>query len=123
MSEADLVNAIKSAIGAHGQWKLRLKVAVASGKCDIAPSVASCDDRCDFGRLLFSGSIPPEVRSSIPYIVIRRLHAEFHTCAGQVVRHAIDGESSKAETLLENDFTQRSEKLKRGLMKWLGEVR
>ena len=37
MSQAELPNQINQAIGAHGAWKLRLRTAINTGACDIAP--------------------------------------------------------------------------------------
>ena len=87
MSQADLSTQINAAIGAHGAWKVRLKAAINTGTCDVTPAVASCDDKCAFGGWLYGPTISQTTRTGVPYQVIRRLHAEFHQCAGQVLTH------------------------------------
>ena len=123
LDRSAIAAAIRDAIGAHGQWKLKLKVAVRTGSSDISPQVASCDDACRFGKWLYDEVRDPGIRSGMPYQVVRRLHGEFHATAGEVLQLAVSGQAPKAETLLDGEFSQRSDKLRSALMKWLGEVR
>lgn len=114
--------AIRDAMGAHGAWKLRLKTAVVTGRGDITAEQARCDDRCAFGRWLHGPGLDAGLKRSTPYQVVRRLHAEFHDCAGAVLGAAEQGDSATAEAILAGDFEARSEALKRALTKWLGEL-
>ncbi|MGB8813918.1 MAG: CZB domain-containing protein [Paracoccaceae bacterium] len=123
MSETDLRSAIRAAIGAHGTWKLRLKTAITSGRGDITPDIAACDNRCDFGRWLYSPDVDANVRTGLPYKEVRRLHADFHTCAGEVLRQATTGNAAKASSLLDGDFADKSDKLKTSLSKWMTDLR
>lgn len=123
LDKAEIAAAIREAIGAHGQWKLKLKMAVRTGTTDITPQIAGCDDACTFGKWLYDGIRDPEIRSGMPFKVVRRLHGEFHATAGEVLRLAVSGQDAKAGEVLESEFTQRSDKLRSALMKWLGEVR
>lgn len=113
---------IDEAIGAHGAWKLRLKTAINVGYSDLTVSGVSCDGKCAFGKWLRSPEFDAETRMGAPYRVITRLHTEFHKCAGDVLEMATTGRGAEAETLLDGDFTQQSEKLVRGLQKWKREV-
>lgn len=122
MSQADLSTQINAAIGAHGAWKVRLKAAINTGTCDITPAVASCDDKCAFGGWLYGSGVSPATRSGVPYQVIRRLHAEFHQCAGQVLTHVTTGNKAGAQQLMDGEFTERSDKLVRALHKWKREA-
>ncbi len=122
MSQADLSTQINAAIGAHGAWKVRLKAAINTGTCDVTPAVASCDDKCAFGGWLYGPTISQTTRTGVPYQVIRRLHAEFHQCAGQVLTHVTSGNKTGAQQLLDSDFTERSDKLVRALHKWKREA-
>ncbi len=119
---SDFVQNITDAIGAHGVWKLRLRTAIATGSSDARPSEVRCDDRCALGKWLHSPTIDVQVRSGMPYKVVRRLHAEFHSTAADVLTHALEGRKADANALLEGDFTARSEKLVRALAKWKGEA-
>ncbi len=122
MNKDDLVNEINNAIGAHGSWKIKLRTAVNNGKSDQTPEDVKCDDKCVFGKWLSGDTIDSETRSGAPYQVIKRLHAEFHISASEVLRKAITGDKMGAVEILEGDFTACSEKLVRGLRKWKGEA-
>ncbi len=58
----------------------------------------------------------------MPCKVVRRLHAEFHQCAGDVLTMAIAVQREQALALLEGEYTERSHKLVRALTKGRGEV-
>lgn len=122
MSDNQLVSQIEDAIGAHGMWKMRLRTAVRTGKCDISAHDAGCDGKCKFGQWLYSTSLSPQLKAGMPYQVVKRLHAEFHQAAGEVLRDALDGRAPAAQSRLDGEFVQRSEKLVRALMKWKGEA-
>lgn len=120
---AAVVPQIDAAIGAHGAWKLRLRTAIRNGESELTPSTVCRDDECAFGKWLYSSEIDPATRAGMPYQVIRRLHAEFHQCAGDVLGQALSGQRALAEAKLEGEFTARSDKLVRALTKWKGELR
>lgn len=122
MTEHGMRAAIRDAMGAHGAWKLRLRTAVQTGRGDISAARARCDDRCDFGRWLYGPGLSAEMKAGKPYQVVRRLHAEFHAAAGEVLAAAERGDRAGADALLADAFDPRSEVLKRALMKWLGEL-
>jgi hypothetical protein len=122
MSNEQLHNQINNAIGAHGSWKIKLRIAINKGKSDHSIEHVRCDDTCTFGKWIYSAEIGEPTRQSTPYNVIKRLHAEFHVCAAEVLKMATSGNTAGAANLLEGDFTARSEKLVRGLRKWRGEA-
>ncbi|MBK8085729.1 MAG: CZB domain-containing protein [Devosia sp.] len=122
MTQSDLEDAIRRAIGAHGAWKLKLKTAVTTGRSDATPQTVRKDDQCEFGRWLHGQGIDAQTRAGMPYKVVRRLHAEFHDCAGRVLQYGLDGKRVEANQLLEGEFAQRSETLVLALTKWRGEV-
>ena len=57
-----------------------------------------------------------------PYEVVTRLHADFHKCAGTVLRKAISQESRDAASLLSGEFEQKSKILIVALNKWKNEL-
>ncbi len=118
---SDMVKNITDAIGAHGAWKLRLRTAINTGRSDAKPSDVRCDDRCALGEWLHGPAMDTQTRSGLPYQVTKRLHAEFHGTAADVLTLALDGRKDEASSLLNGDFTARSEKLVRALTKWKGE--
>lgn len=117
-----MIKEINDAIGAHGMWKMRLRTAIASGVGDITSADAGCDDKCAFGKWIHGPSIDAATRTGMPYQVIRRLHAEFHQAAGQVLARVERGDRKGATDLLDGEYTARSEKLVRGLTKWKSEL-
>ena len=122
MSGNAMIARINDAIGAHGMWKMRLRTAIRTGHGDVNSIVAGCDNECAFGKWLYGPEIDSGTRNGVPYQVIRRLHADFHRSAGQVLRHVEKHESDAAEGLMAGEFTDRSEKLVRALTKWKGEL-
>ncbi len=122
MSGREMVAKVNDAIGAHGMWKMRLRTAIRTGKSEVNSVVAGCDNECAFGKWLYGPEISAPMRNGVPYQVIRRLHADFHRSAGQVLRHVERQEGEAAESLMAGEFTERSEKLVRALTKWKGEL-
>lgn len=114
---------IQNAIRAHGAWKMRLKMAIQSGRSDISPSDVCKDDLCDFGRWLHDDTMPDFLRNGMPYKVVRRLHAEFHDIAGQVMTAAVTGDTAQARLLFDGPYAEKSEKLISALNKWKRELR
>lgn len=122
MADANMIQQINDAIGAHGEWKFRLRTAIRSGQSDITPATAGCDNQCAFGKWIHGPQIDTTTKTGIPYKVISRLHAEFHQTAGQVLSLAVLGEQAKAQELMGGEFVQRSEKLVTALTKWKREL-
>jgi len=122
MPNETLINQINNAIGAHGSWKIKLRTAVNSGNSSHSVEEVRCDDKCAFGKWLHGHDIDQPTRASAPYNVIKRLHAEFHICAADVLKMATSGDTPSATKLLEGEFAAKSEKLVRGLRKWKGEA-
>lgn len=52
MTQDAMPHMIKTAIGAHGTWKLRLKTAITFGKTDMDTDKVYRDNCCGFGRWL-----------------------------------------------------------------------
>ena len=122
MTNAELSQHIHTAIGAHGAWKMRLRTAIRTGTGDISVADASHEALCAFGKWLTGPSIPPQVRAGVPWQLVRRLHAEFHRAAGQVLDAALKGRSDQAEDLLAGPYAAASDKLVRALTKWKNEI-
>lgn len=122
MQNQQMIAEITNAMGAHGAWKLRLKTSIATGQFDQDVHSVSCDDRCQFGQWLHGSTIEAGTRAGVPYQVVRRLHAEFHQSAANVLAHALKGQKAEATAVLEGDYAQRSDKLGRALLKWRREL-
>lgn len=122
MSNPAMLEEVTKAIGAHGKWKFNLKMAITNGKSDFTVQKVSCDDQCEFGKWLYSDRIDDDTKEGKPYEVVKRLHAEFHNCAGRVLHLALSKRTQEAGSLLEGEFTDRSNILVKALNKWKGEL-
>lgn len=122
MIRSQAVERLNDAIGAHGAWKLKLRVAMSTGASEIDPDKACKEDRCPFGRWIHGDEIDAVTKQGKPYQVVRRLHAEFHQTAANVLRHAISARRSEAEQIFATEFADRSDRLVRALAKWKGEL-
>lgn len=122
MSKNEMLVEVQNAIRAHGTWKLRLKTAIATGSSALEVDDVARDDCCDFGKWLYSNKISPATKQGMPYQVVKRLHSEFHQCAGSVLKEATIGKRDTATNLLEGPFTDKSNTLVRALGKWKGEI-
>ena len=122
MGNEDFQTSIQAAIAAHGQWKLRLKQAIAIGKIDANPEDVAVDNKCEFGKWLYGPGITPEIKETKPYEVVKRLHAEFHICASKILRHTEAGEMDAAMELMQGEYAERTQKLMLVLTKWKMEM-
>lgn len=115
---------ITSAISKHGQWKVRLKNAIDSGKFDGDINSVAKDDQCDFGKWL-QGGISEEFKKSADYAAIKELHAKFHKVAAKVAQLAHTGQKAEAEKMIAfgGEFHSESAKLVAALMKWDSSVK
>lgn len=116
------IEQIDSAIGAHGMWKMRLRSAIAKGSGDVSSTIAACDDRCEFGKWLYSSALDEATKAGVPYQVTRRLHADFHHAAGQVLACIERRDGHGARDVMQGEFAERSEKLVLALTKWKREL-
>ena len=110
---------IKSAIGAHGLWKGRLRATIESGASDLAVQVVRADDQCSFGKWLLG--LDAEVAKSPAYRTCRDLHAQFHIAAAGVLALAVAGKKQEALKAMETDseFTRISRKLTVAMIEWV----
>lgn len=122
MSTAPIAQKIFEGIGAHGAWKHRLRMAIRTKTMDISPATAACDNACEFGKWLYGPQVDAATRAGIPYQVVRRLHADFHRSAGNVLSLVQRGDDAAAQQAMDHDFQPRSEKLVVALNKWRREV-
>ncbi len=90
---------ITKAIAAHGQWKQRLRDAAATGKSEWRPEVVRTDNACDLGKWLY-GEAKAQLGNHPGLEEVRKLHAEFHQHAAQVLSLALLGKRAEAEAAM-----------------------
>ena len=93
-------------VQAHQQWSKRLRRVVEGRSEPQNPDIVSCDDKCALGQWIHG---PGSQFASIPsYPTLRTKHAEFHQCAGDVLRRVIVGERDAADRILTDRFARLS---------------
>jgi methyl-accepting chemotaxis protein len=114
---------ISKAIGAHGQWKKRLNDAIESGASKLDPEVVAKDDRCDFGKWLYS--LDGEARRQPGFEEVRELHACFHCEAANVLKLALAGKRAEARRCMEVEgaFSKATADLTDRMTRWKDELR
>lgn len=122
MNSKVMLTEINNAIGAHGAWKLKLRTAIDRKSSDASPDNVKCDDQCAFGKWLYGPLMSAEIKDGMPYMVVLRLHAEFHECAAGVLEDALGGKSVRAKATFDGEFKARSQTLVQALNKWKNEI-
>ncbi|MBS0153183.1 MAG: CZB domain-containing protein [Nitrospira sp.] len=112
---------ITKAIAAHGMWKTRLTQAIESGKMDTPVDTVRMDDQCAFGKWLYGASLDAKDKASLQYEEVKKLHAQFHQVAAQVVELALNGKKQKALQLVsfDGEYTKISSKLTASMSVWV----
>jgi hypothetical protein len=122
LDRKQMVRRVSSALCEYTMWKLRLQVALETGSYNVVASMTRCDRSCEFGQWLHGSEIDAETKAGMPYKVVRRLHAECHEAASRVLIQARADNMDRAQALLAGEFSERSDKFVRALMKWRGEL-
>lgn len=112
------VKQIDKAIAAHGMWKQRLLKAINTGHSEYTPENIDPDDRCEFGKWLYS--LSEKEKASVDWNQVRSNHAEFHHQAAAVLRLALDGKPEAARQKVEQggSYDNTSSKLTSAMMTW-----
>lgn len=92
---------LDTALAAHSDWKVNLRIAISSQKTLDASRIAS-DCQCDFGRWL-KGDGRVAHASSPSFKLCDTSHTEFHRCAGKI-----------AEMINRKDLAGAAEQLEAG---------
>ncbi len=120
--QSSMIEEISRAIYAHGTWKQKLRTAITSGDRDLIVEMARGHNSCELGRLLDSPDIPEQMRASMSYQIVYRLHSEFHACASNVLAQAQINPGKAADTLLGGECSDRSQVLIAALTRWKTEL-
>jgi len=115
---SELETLVTKAIAAHGQWKVRLRQAIDTGKSEWSIDQVKVDDQCVLGQWIYGDAVArfpgdPLVQE------IRELHRQFHQEAAKVLSLALMGRKADAERLMEQGsaYARISGSLVRALQK------
>ncbi|MBL8276800.1 MAG: cache domain-containing protein [Pelomonas sp.] len=92
-----------AAIGAHRDWKVRLRQAIADHDRLDAETICR-DDQCPLGRWLH-GDGERRWRGRPTFVALVDKHAQFHQAAGDVARRINGGQYEQAERLIGSGST------------------
>ena len=95
------------AIHAHMGWKHKLRSFLAGEGEALDPAAVSRDDKCVLGCWLHGDG--KRYEGAPGYTQLKHKHAEFHRCAGAVIRAKQSGDAASVERLLHSDFAILSE--------------
>ncbi|MDM8559428.1 CZB domain-containing protein [Candidatus Parabeggiatoa sp. HSG14] len=100
---------IDKAIVAHSRWKIHLKNAIKTGKCNSTVEEVQNSHACKLGEWLDSAA-----GKALPsYQELFELHREFHQEASHVLHLALTGQKSEATEKMDlgSQFSQLTAKL------------
>lgn len=114
----------KTAIDAHVKWKERLQDHIAGTSGEELSVDAVCHDKdCSLGVWL-EGEGREHYGHLAAFENVRRIHIEFHKCAGEVLKAAKAGQREKAlEMLEEGDYARASDEVTAALVELFGQAR
>jgi len=94
-------------IQAHMNWKHKLRNFLAGEGEALDPEVVSRDDKCALGCWIHGEG--KRYSQDPAYGSLRTSHADFHRCAGEVIRAKLGGDEVGAKRLLLNEFAVLSD--------------
>lgn len=115
MLNAEIMN---NAIGVHGLWKQRLRLAIMSGKSEFSVEQVRVDNLCEFGKWLYT--VSAQEKNGEQFSIVQNLHASFHREAARILDLALNGKSAEATNAMADTglFAVTSLKLTSEMMKW-----
>lgn len=105
------IEKIDSALTFHKHWKTHLQEVVQTGISDFTVADARSDRACDFGKWIYK--VWDNEKDNPDFIKIKRMHAEFHKAAAEILELAVSGKKDEAGKKLEKgeSFDKISEEL------------
>lgn len=86
------------AVDAHVAWKLKLQTAIRNNETLDATTIYK-DDQCEIGKWIHGEGATHA--GSDAYELLKKEHAHFHTCAGDVVAKINAGDADSALHMLD----------------------
>lgn len=101
---------LKLALETHQAWRARLqKVLDGESNEKLDADFVSADSYCVLGKWIY-GEGKKHYSHMPQYEFVRKAHAEFHVCAGEVLTQQQAGNVQDAETLLKTKFRTATNK-------------
>lgn len=107
------------ALSKHVCCKEMLRRAIDTGVCEPSSCLIADEQMCEFGQWLYSSDCPNELKASASYENTRRVHADFHTAAAEIMKLAEIGEKEQArQMIVEGNYPVQANNLRREIMDW-----
>ena len=110
------------AVQMHLRWRNDLREMIAGGQAgSLDPAAVDADNLCPLGEWLYShgrrkyGTLPSFER-------LRRIHADFHHVAGQIVGDMRKGRVELADKQLRGAFVALSDQIQLDLVRLFGDI-
>lgn len=104
-------------IGTHKAWRQRLQATLdGTSSENIDVGTVAQDNLCILGKWLYGPG--RSLYAHLPeYEVLRKAHAEFHICAGEILLEHQNGNSGSAMVIMKGPFSNFSNQIQLDLVK------
>ncbi len=114
------------AVQSHIIWRDRLREQVreqvrGGDLADLDPAIVGSDHQCPIGHWLYGAGRLRWARLD-SYERLRRIHAEFHRVAEQIVREAARGRADAAQQLLRGPYVALSDQVQLDLVRLFADI-
>ena len=116
-----MIEEIYKAMDAHSMWRERLAKAIDDKHIEIPVETIKVDNQCAFGKWIYGGDIPEDIKSSEIFHNIISVHAEFHKEAAKIAELAINHKEEEAKELMKVD--SRYDQLSKNLYQLLFQLK
>lgn len=108
---------MKSALDAHAAWKARLEAQIRGDAGEtLNVATVAADNNCALGHWIH-GDGHGRFGEYPEYAQLRKVHAEFHLCAGGILSDAHDGNTAAADESLKKNFRHHSDAVQLALVR------
>ncbi len=108
---------MKAALEAHAAWKTRLEAQIRGDAGEsLNMATVAADTNCALGKWIH-GDAKTKFADFPEYAQLRRIHADFHICAGGILGDAHDGNADAATNALKKDFRHHSDAVQLALVR------
>ena len=110
------------AVQLHLRWRNDLREAVEGGVAgNLDAAAVSADNLCPLGEWIYSHGRRKHGRLA-SFERLRRIHADFHRLAGQIVTDAHKGDTARVEKQLRGPFIALSDQIQLDLVRLFGDM-
>ena len=109
------MNVFMKAIQDHTGWKVRIQSLIDGKKIgDLNLHEVTSDERCELGQWI--KEMDAKLGHTYALSRLRNFHREFHTVAGEAMRHAQHGDMDMAQSILKGEYARLSREVVNSLL-------